>query len=186
MPNRLRLVVREISEGESPALVEYFAALEDIEDWAQWFDYVAKWTTNARWTDDATEVITSMLTEKNLVAFTENKKVFGEKMEAMIPYPERHFERLGIQAYAIDEIVDATELETKCLLGGVLFVTVYYQVVQRYCPWPYPPASKQRFMHCETPNTVSLQNTRAGHPALAQRAGSFKRSTSLHLEIFLC
>jgi U3 small nucleolar RNA-associated protein 13 len=113
MPNRLRLVVREISESESPALVEYFAALEDIEDWAQWFDYVAKWTTNARWTDDATEVITAILTEKPLVFFTENKRVFGEKIEAMIPYLERHFgrlERLGIQAYAIDEIVDATEL----------------------------------------------------------------------------
>jgi U3 small nucleolar RNA-associated protein 13 len=114
MPNKLRLVVREISERQSPALVEYFSELEDVPDYEQWMDYVSKWTTNSRWTDDATEVITALLKVKPLIFFVQQRKTFEAKIDAMIPYLERHFnrlDRLSIQAYAIDEVLDSGDIQ---------------------------------------------------------------------------
>lgn len=113
MPNKLRLVVREISENQSPALVEYFSELEELPDYEQWMDYVSKWSTNSRWTDDATEVITALLRVKPLQFFIENRKSFESKIDAIIPYLERHFDRLdrlSIQAYALDDIIDSGDV----------------------------------------------------------------------------
>jgi U3 small nucleolar RNA-associated protein 13 len=113
MPNKLRLVVREISEHQSDALVEYFSELEDLPDYEQWLDYVGKWATNSRWTDDATEVITALLKVKPLTFFTGHRKAFQTKIDSIIPYLERHLgrlDRLGIQAYAIDEVLDSGDI----------------------------------------------------------------------------
>ncbi|KAK8898879.1 hypothetical protein M9Y10_001171 [Tritrichomonas musculus] len=109
MPNKLRIVVREITEKESTALFEYFTELEDVEDFAQWFDYIAKWTTNSRWADDATATITAILKVKRISFFVQNKRKFENKIDAIIPYLERHqdrLDRLDIQTYAIDDVLE--------------------------------------------------------------------------------
>lgn len=109
MPNKLRIVVREITENESTALFEYFSELDDLDDFAQWFDYIAKWTTNSRWADDATATIAAILKVKQIAFFVKNKKKFESKIDAIIPYLERHqdrLDRLDIQTYAIDDILE--------------------------------------------------------------------------------
>ncbi|OHT13378.1 wd-repeat protein [Tritrichomonas foetus] len=109
MPNKLRLVIREITEIGSTALVEYFSELEDLDDFAQWFDYIAKWATNSRWADDATAAITAILKVRQISFFIKNKKVFEAKIDAIIPYLERHqerLERLAVQTYAIDDVLE--------------------------------------------------------------------------------
>jgi U3 small nucleolar RNA-associated protein 13 len=114
MPNKLRLVVREVSEKRLPSLVEYFEEVTEIEDYQQWIDYIAKWSTNSHWVDDATEVITALLNVKPFAFFTENKRVFAGKIEAIVPYLERHLarlDRLSIQAYAIDDLIESADFQ---------------------------------------------------------------------------
>jgi U3 small nucleolar RNA-associated protein 13 len=109
MPNKLRLVVREISEKALSSLEEYFVDVSDLDDYQQWMEYIAKWATNSRWVDDATEVITALLKVKSLRFFIENKRAFAGKIDAIIPYLERHMarlERLSVQAYAIDDVLE--------------------------------------------------------------------------------
>lgn len=109
MPNKLREVIRSITEDESPALFEYFTELEDLDDYVQWFDYIAKWTTNSRWADDATVTITVLLKVKPISFFVQNKRLFQTKIDAIIPYLERHQDRLDkldIQTYAIDDVFE--------------------------------------------------------------------------------
>ena len=114
-PAKLRQIVRQATEdGASSALDEYFAALDDIDDIEQWFEYVAKWATNSKWADDATAVISSFLRVKTMKFFVQNRKHLQEKIEGIIPYLERHMqrlERLHTDTYLIDHILDSTTLE---------------------------------------------------------------------------
>lgn len=114
MPAKLRLVVREISEQGLDTLVQYFTELEDIEDYEQWMEYVSKWSTNSRWADDATEVITALLKVKPVSFFVKNRRAFEGRIDAIIPYLERHssrLDRLNTQTYALDDIIDTVSLE---------------------------------------------------------------------------
>ena len=114
MPAKLRLVVREISERGLDTLIEYFTELDDISDYEQWMDYVSKWSTNSRWADDATEVISALVRVKPISFFTSHKRVFQAKIDAIIPYLERHssrLDRLNVQTYALDDIIDTVSLE---------------------------------------------------------------------------
>ena len=87
---------------------------KDIDDFEQWLEYTAKWSTNSKWADDATAVLTAMLRVKPMKFFVENSKNFKDKIEGIIPYLERHMQRLDrlhTQTYLIDHILDSTSLE---------------------------------------------------------------------------
>lgn len=111
MPSKLRIVIRKISEKNMESVIDqYFTELEDIDDYVQWIDYCAKWATNSRWADDATTTISSLLRAKPISFFTENKYQLQEKIDSIIPYIERHLnrlERLDVQSYAIDFVLDS-------------------------------------------------------------------------------
>ena len=114
MPNKLRLVIREITEVGSDAIIEYFKELSDVNDYAQWLDYISKWSTNSRWADDATATITAILKVKPISFFVKNKRAFENKIDSIIPYLERHMERLerlDVQSYAIDDVLENIFIE---------------------------------------------------------------------------
>ena len=115
LPNQLRMLIRDISEkGLFSIIEEHIAEIEDPNDFEQWMEYVAKWSTNSKWADDATAVISAMLRVKPISYFLENKKKFLSRIDAIIPYLERHMgrlDRLNIQSYTVDQIVDSFQLE---------------------------------------------------------------------------
>lgn len=114
MPNNLRLIIREISEQGLTALVEYFKEVDEVEDYEQWIDYISKWATNSRWADDATEALSAILKVKPPKFFTSHTKSFESKIDAIIPYLERHLnrlDRLSIQSYAIDDVLNTISIE---------------------------------------------------------------------------
>lgn len=115
MPNKARLIVREISEkGAGDALIQYFREVESAEDFEKWLGFAAKWATNSRWADDATAVLTAMLRVKKMSYFVENRRTLQEKIDGIIPYLERHMarlERLHVDSYKIDYIVQSGAVE---------------------------------------------------------------------------
>ncbi|EAX96761.1 wd-repeat protein, putative [Trichomonas vaginalis G3] len=115
MPAKLRSIVRMATEkGEGEALVEYFKGVEDVDDYEQWLEYIAKWSTNGRWADDATASLSAILKVKPMKFFVENRKKLAENIDGIIPYLERHMarlEKLHTQTYMIDHILDSTTLE---------------------------------------------------------------------------
>lgn len=115
MPAKLRSIVRMATEkGDGEALIEYFKSVDDVDDFEQWLEYVAKWATNSRWADDATAALSAMLRVKPMKFFVENRKSLAENIDGIIPYLERHMARLDklhTQTYMIDHILDSTTLE---------------------------------------------------------------------------
>ena len=115
MPAKLRTIIRMATEqGASDAIEEYFKTVTDIDDFEQWLEYTAKWATNSKWADDATAVLTAMLRVKPMKFFIQNRKNLQDKIEGIIPYLERHMQRLDrlhTQTYLIDHVLDSTSIE---------------------------------------------------------------------------
>lgn len=114
MPNNLRIIIRDITEQGLTALLDYFSEVEEVEDYEQWIDYISKWATNSRWADDATSALSSILKVKPPKFFTSHSKSFESKIDAIIPYLERHLTRLNnlsVQSYAIDDVLNTISIE---------------------------------------------------------------------------